>query len=503
MRALRPLPQKRHRMNYLQVNIKQSINALAARGWSVRRIARDLGVHRATVSRCLRPKPETPVPKAADRQTVDNATRSSCERFRSQIETALEEGLSAQRIFQDLSSSAGFTGSYEAVKRFVRALLRKNQIPFRRMECGPGEEMQVDFGMGAWVTHGPKGGRRRPFLFRAVLSHSRKGYTEVVWHQNTEVFLRCIENAYRQFGGVPAVTVIDNLKAGVLKADWFDPVLNPKMLLFADHYSTAIMPTKPAMPRHKGKVESGVKYAQENALKGRKFHTLAEQNQFLAEWERDVADVRIHGTVRRKVIELFKSVELPALRPLPASLFPSFVEVRRSVHRDGHVEYKGAFYSAPPECVGLRVWVRADSNMIRLFDERMQLLGTHLRRERGFSTAPEHIHTHKRNGLERGVVFLLARCRAIGPGTGAWAQAMVKRRGIYGVRPLQGLLSLTKKNSLDAVERATTTALQRGAWQLAEVRDLVKQAPNVIQGDFLQEHPLIRDMKAYRVAFPS
>jgi hypothetical protein len=80
---------------------------------------------------------------------------------------------------------------------------------------------------------------------------------------------------------------------------------------------------------------------------------------------------------------------------------------------------------------------------------------------------------------------------------------MVKRRGIYGTRPLQGLLSLTKKHSLDAVERATITALQKGAWNLADVRDLVKRAPNVIQGDFLQEHPLIRDMKAYRVAFPS
>ena len=68
----------------------------------------------------------------------------------------------------------------------------------------------------------------------------------------------CLENAFRYFGGVPATVVIDNLKAGVIRADWFDPELNPKLEEFARHYGTVILPTKPVMPRHKGKVESGV-----------------------------------------------------------------------------------------------------------------------------------------------------------------------------------------------------------------------------------------------------
>ena len=39
------------------------------------------------------------------------------------------------------------------------------------------------------------------------------------------------------------------------------------------------------MPRHKGKVESAVKYAQDDALKGRKFAGLMGQNLFLLDWE--------------------------------------------------------------------------------------------------------------------------------------------------------------------------------------------------------------------------
>jgi transposase len=83
------------------------------------------------------------------------------------------------------------------------------------------------------------------------LSHSRKGYSEAVWRQTTESFIRCLENAFRHYGGVTVSVVIDNLKAGVIQADWFDPELNPKLEEFARHYGTVILPTKPAMPRHK------------------------------------------------------------------------------------------------------------------------------------------------------------------------------------------------------------------------------------------------------------
>ena len=40
-------------------------------------------------------------------------------------------------------------------------------------------------------------------MLRVVLSHSRKGYSEAVLRQDTETFLRVLENAIRSFGGVP------------------------------------------------------------------------------------------------------------------------------------------------------------------------------------------------------------------------------------------------------------------------------------------------------------
>jgi hypothetical protein len=268
------------------------------------------------------------------------------------------------------------------------------------------------------VIEGAK--RRRPHLFRAVLSHSRKAYSEVVWRQTSESFLRCLENAFRYFGGVTATVVIDNLKAGVLHADWYDPELNPKLEEFARHYGTVVLPTKPAMPRHKGKVEAAVKYAQNNAVKGRSFESLREQNTHLADWEKNVADTRIHGTTRRQVGKVFEEVERPALQPLPASLFPVFEEALRTVHRDGHVEFKKAYYSAPPEYVGRQVWVRQETRLLRLYNSRREQIALHALAEPGkFTTDPAHLHSRKRHIIERGAEYLLDRCRMIGPLTGA------------------------------------------------------------------------------------
>ncbi len=207
---------------------------------------------------------------------------------------------------------------------------------------------------------GPDGKRKATWVFRIVLSHSRKGYAEAVERQTTDDFLRCLENAFTHFGGMPSALVIDNLRAAVTRADWFEAELCPKVRSFAEHYGIAILPTKPYTPRHKGKIERGIGYVKSNALKGRQFASLSDQNAHLLTWEKSVADTRIHGTTRRQVKEVFEQVEKPALLALPPVRFDLFTEALRSVHRDGHVEIKGAYYSVPPEFLGQRVWARWD-----------------------------------------------------------------------------------------------------------------------------------------------
>jgi transposase len=381
-------------MSYLiKVATIDIILSLHRRGWSQRRIARELDINRETVARYLRHAESASNPASAPTgsDTSESASKpanaptgsdaletgpnlpdqppisapvsvghvdrrkSECEPLRDVIQSKCDLGLSAQRIYQDLTTEHNFTGSYYSVRRFVHRLEPTRELPFRRLECGPGDEAQVDFGTGAPIV-GPDGKRRKTHVFRIVLSHSRKAYSEVVYRQTTDDFLRCIESAFRHFGGVPRCLVLDNLRAAVKKADWFEPELNPKVQSFAEHYGLVFWPTRPYTPRHKGKVEKGVDYVQDNALKGRRFTSLQEENRFLLDWELTVADTRIHGTTRRQVGKHFTDVERGALLPLPLEPFPSFHEGRRTVHRDGHVEVERAYYAVPPEYLAREVW---------------------------------------------------------------------------------------------------------------------------------------------------
>src|SRR5205823_5313852 len=155
--------------------------------------------------------------------------------------------------------------------------------------------------------------------------------------------------------------------------------LVPRLEAFCRHYGTVILPTKSYTPRHKGKVERGIDYVKENGLKGHCFADLAAENRHLAEWEKGVADTRIHGTTRQQVGRVYQQVERAALLPLPAERFPFFHEQLRSVHRDGHVAVAQAYYSVPPEYVGRQVWVRWDAHLIKIFNQRQVPLAVHAR----------------------------------------------------------------------------------------------------------------------------
>src|SRR5512142_1624415 len=156
--------------NLLKMAISEIIRTLHRRGWSQRRIADQLGVNRETVARHLR-RPE-PDPKPAITPTgsepADDTTKpaiaptgsdtvppprgsgrvSGCEPWRALITDKADQGLSAQRIYQDLVADHGYAGSYYGVRRFVHRREQAHELPFRRIECDPGDEAQVDFGTG-------------------------------------------------------------------------------------------------------------------------------------------------------------------------------------------------------------------------------------------------------------------------------------------------------------------------------------------------------------------
>jgi hypothetical protein len=315
----------------------------------------------------------------------------------------------------------------------------------------------------------------------------------------TESFIRSLENAFWALGGVPKVVVFDNAKSVVSQADWYDPELNPKIVEFCRHYNTTLLPTRPRTPRHKGKVERGVAYVRQNGLRGRQFDSLNAQNEHLRNWEQTVADTRIHGTTKKHVGELFQTVERAALGPLPKERFPFYEEGKRRVSRDGHIEVRRSYYSAPPEYLGCDVWVRWNDQVVRIMNHRFEPIALHCRKEPGqFSTLHDHLASEKINSVERGAAYLLGKVRLFGPYSLRWAEAALQEHGIRGMRIIQGLLGLSRKYELTAIEIACDTAWRSRAFRYRVVKQLLdRQCRSQQIMEFLDSHPMIRPMSEY------
>lgn len=474
--------------NILGMEQQQAIQALKAKGWSDRRISRELDLHRATVRRYT-------ISKCTIPQTGSAGRASQCEAFREQIIGWLEQGLSVERIHQDLRLGSSFSGSYHSVYRFVRGLDSTSLARVHRLECEPGQEAQIDYGTVS-LPLGEGGRPRKVHVLVVTLSFSRKCYVEATLRQNSESFLRCLENAFRYFGGVPQRLCPDNLAAAVKKADWYEPEINPKLRSFAEHYGTLIMPARPRRPTDKGKVEAGVKYVKNNALKGKKLTSLYAVNEHLRWWLENVADKRIHGTTKRQVQPHFLEAEKPALRPLPDGLFPSFSEGRRSVHRDSYIEVAGAYYEVPVQFVGRSLWVRWDAAMVRVFDLHLSPVCSHCRLERGRFSNPLGAGG-SRGSVEQSINYYRGRAGRFGEHVLQWADGVIARHGQSALRRLQGLLSLRRKYSPGQINEAARKACLHGHYSLRELRGLLSSNTEQTSFEFLQQHELIRSTQTY------
>jgi hypothetical protein len=114
-----------------------------------------------------------------------------------------------------------------------------------------------------------------------------------------------------------------------------------------------------------------------------------------------------------------------------------------------------------------------------------------------FSTHDAHIAAEKISRVEKGAEYLLGRAAKIGPKTALWAKAMMEERGIQGVRVLNGLLSLTTRHSAAQMETACELALSHGAYRLRAVRHLLDHPSRQENFEFMEKHPLIREMADY------
>jgi hypothetical protein len=245
----------------------------------------------------------------------------------------------------------------------------------------------------------------------------------------------------------------------------------------------------------KGKVEFQIGYTQ-NALRGQRFESIDAQNDFLTRWNERWAFTRTHGTLKRRVCDLFAE-EQSTLRTLPTTRFEYYRAVERRAHFDGYIEVNGAYYPVPLPCVGHTVVVHVGTTWLRVLDRT----GRTLLRE----------HTIARKGERKpregdrlpqtppSTFALQRRCDELGPAIGAFALAVLTQRGVEAHRTLLGVLDLARRYETTSLESACTLAEQANSTRLSLLRGYLQRHGRPVT--MKKAHHVIPDFDRYIVHF--
>lgn len=441
----------------------------------IRRIQRETGVHRNVIRKLRSEAAEhgwlEPANKLPDEQTLyqihygpATVKAHPLDEVKDKIEFFLEQGVEVVALRRELRSE--YSGSLSQLYRYIRKHFpeKVKQAIVREKEKSV---MEVDFGHLGLVIDEETGRKRKLKFFSGRLRWSRHAYRETVFGETHETFFKSHMKAFGFFGGVVERVVMDNLKAAVIKAALYDPVINRGYYELAKHYQFLIDPCRARKPEHKGGVENDVKYVKRSfwrpmlakrKLAGLGTPTLREVNEALRVWEREVAQVRTIASEGRLVEDLFEE-ERASLHELPAEPYETLVWKRCGV-RKGFVRYETSVYSVADRLEGKEVIVAAGTAKLRVFHEYELICEHTLSKKRHQQVIlPEHESIRLRLYRDLNRVRLLERAELIGPATKEVLDSILSDNVIYGIRPAHGVLSLAGKYSSLRLEAACRRAL--------------------------------------------
>ncbi len=369
-------------------------------------------------------------------------------------------------LHQRLRDERGLAASWGVFYRYVaqhwpERLLRAPRVTVRRDDPPPGEEAQVDFFYAGFWDDPAAGRRRKLYAFLMTLSHSRHQFLYPVLAEDSTAWLAGHVAAFAFFGGVPRRIVLDNLTAGISRADRYDPRVNRAYGELARHYGFLVDPARVTHPRDKPKVERNVRYARDSFFPGRGGEGLVALQAEAARWCREVAGQRLHGTTGERPALAFQQRERAALHPLPPQPWEPATWTSATVGPDCHLRAGNAAYSVPYQHVNQRLEVRLGARTVRIYDGAT-LVTTHPRQERGRATRLDHYPEAGRAFLQGTPATCLRRAQEVGPATTALVQGLLDEPTLTRLREVQALLRLRDHYPAERLERACARATAAG-----------------------------------------
>lgn len=442
----------------LGVPMHTTIITLYKQGLSKTHIAQDVGCDRKTVRKII-------ANYEAGKEVVEKKPHPSFwDGYAEYIESGLGKGLSLVRILDDIKINEDIPASYSSLRDYVKKAFPERKPSYMVLHAKPGEEAQIDYGYIGTIPVGGK--QRKAWVFVMTLSHSRYMYAEIVFEQSVRSFIRSHVNGFRYFGGVPRLVKIDNLKAGIIETDFYEPLAQRTYAEFSNHYGFLPFPCQIKKPRQKGKVERGIYYVKDNCFKGLEFDDFNAAHARIKSWLGDTANSRTHGTTQKTPKSVFDNVEKAALLPLPGEDFIFSKSRLVTGHSDCHISYARNYYSIPFTYIGMELKAIEINNLLKIYykDKEIALHIVHYDTKGTHYTNKDHYPKGKNITSAELLSSYKGKMEEIGVGASEFFTRYEEgyKENARFHRTLAGIVALRKKYPDAAVDQACRRACYYG-----------------------------------------
>ncbi len=385
--------------------------------------------------------------------------------------------------------------SYQQLARLYRSFRQSIETTMRQVHKS-GEKLFTDFAGQTLPVVDPQTGEiKRAHLFVACMGFSNYTYAEAFASEKLSCWVAGHVNAFTYFGAAPHIITPDNPRAIVTKADRYEPDLNRTFEEMSEYYGAVIIPARVKKPRDKAKAEIGVLQSERwilAALRNRVFHSIPEANDAIRDRLEWLNDRKMKGVdASRK--ELFVTVDLPDMCPLPRTPYVYGDWRWAGVNIDYHIVVDKHYYSVPYQLTKQDVEVKLTATTVEAFHNGRRV-ASHMRSfvKGGFTTLKEHMPASHRAYLEWSPSRIEAWAAESGENTGKLVARIMadKPHPEMGYRSCLGIIRLSGKHGADRVEAASRRALATGAVSYQSVLSILKCGLDRIEVNDIEKKPL-------------
>jgi transposase len=359
--------------------------------------------------------------------------------------------------------------------------------PVMRLEHTAGEKCFVDYAGHTLAVVDPETGEsRQAEVFVATLGASNYTFVDVTWSQKSEDFLASHQRAVEFFGGVPRIFVLDNLKSGVTKPDWYEPSLNRSYEDLINHLGAVAIPARVRKPRDKAKAENGVLQVERRVLAVLRDELIVglEAARTRVMEELDKLNDRPFQKMAGSRSSVFAELDALALHPLPKTRWVPTEWKPAKVHIDYHVEIERHLFSVPYQYIGEVLDVKVTPNLVEIF-RNGRPVASHHRTKARYTTKPEHMPSAHREHRKWNPPRVVATAKRIGPHTSELVDQLLssKIHPEQGYRPCLGIVRLADKYDEDRLEAACRRALAYSSVSYKSVKSILEKGLDRIEED--------------------